>query len=151
MSRAKKRTQSVKGSHQVQRTAKASRQAQDEHEVAELVADLSCGFSAASEFAAECRLRRDNASIERELVLAAEQLWRRAAREGHPLTAAISELRAELERHSAVLFTLQERLAAHMAVAPHDHISPDPDDVHRVRLAVLGPDRATHPTAQPPA
>ncbi len=78
--------------------------------------------------------------------MAAEALWRRAARADHPLTAALVELRAELEWQHEVMRAFEKRFDALMGQAHHDHIKPEPEDVQRICAALLGP---SHVTKQP--
>jgi len=115
--------------------------AEREHAVTEMVGDLSCGYAAADELAATCGYRCSAADVDGELVDAAELLWRRAAGDTHPLTAALGDLRAELQRHSDAMLAFQDRFDALMHVRPHDHITADPADLRRIRLAVLGPEQ----------
>lgn len=144
MSRRKKRTKAAQRLRRAQAAALAET-AQRERDVAEMLGDLSCGYAAADELAATCGYRHAAASVDLELVVAAELLWRRAAREGHPLTTALGDLRAELERHRDALLALQDRFDALLADAPHDHVTPDPEDILRVRSAVLGPEALDAP------
>jgi hypothetical protein len=149
MSRAKKRAKAAKRLHLAQAAALAE-QTQRERDVADMIGDLSCGYAAADELAATCAYRHGAASVDLELVVAAELLWRRAAHPAHPLTATLADLRVELERHRDAIIALQHRFDALMTAAPHDHITPDPDDILRVRSAVLGPealDDLPRPTA----
>jgi hypothetical protein len=144
MSRGKKRTKAEKR-HRRARTRSAAPvedQASREHEVAEMAGDLSCGFAAADELAATCGYRCSAAEVDNDLVVAAQLLWARAAGEVHPLTAALRDLRAELERHRDVMLAFQDRFDALMHQPPHDHVQPEADDLHRIRLALLGPDKA---------
>lgn len=141
MSRGKKRT----------KAEQRLRREQREREVADKVGDLSCGYAAADAFAAMCGLAHEDAGFNLEMVMAAEALWRRAARPDHALTATLVELRGAIERHRGAMLAFEQRFDALMTETPHDHVKPDPDDVQRVRAALLGPDRATAKPAPPPS
>jgi len=129
MSRGKKST----------KAEQSHRRDKRERAIADKIADLSCGYAAADSFAAMCGLAQEEAGFNVDMVMAAEALWRRAARADHPLTAALVELRAELERQREVMRAFEQRFDAQMRKAPHDHIKPEPDDVQRIRAALLGP------------
>lgn len=131
MSRGKKRT----------KAEQRYRREQCEREVAAKVGDLSCGYAAADSFAAMCGLAQEDAGFNLDMVRAAEALWRRAAREDHTFTSAIVELRVELERQREVMLAFEKRFDALMAETPHDHLKPEPEDVARIRAALLGPGR----------
>ncbi len=141
MARGKKRT----------RAEQRLRREQREREVAEKIGDLSCGYAAADAFAAMCGLSQEEAGFNLEMVMAAEALWRRAARPDHALTTSLVELRSALERHRGAMLAFEQRFDALMAEAPHDHVQPEHDDVERIRAALLGPSRVTPPLSSMPA
>jgi hypothetical protein len=115
------------------------RREQRERTIADKVDDLSCGCGAADAFAAMCGLAHEEAGFNLDMVLAAEALWRRGAGSEHALTTALGDLRAELERQRALMRGLEERFDSLIAMAPSNHLQPLPDDVERIRDALLGP------------
>ena len=147
MSRAKKPTKAKKRRQPAQDDQHAQRQrASDER-----IANLSCGYAAADDFAGMCGVRAEEAGWDCDAADAAERLWRRAARQGHPLTAACADLHAELDRHRAAMLDLERRFDALMEAVPHDHVQPDAEDTRRIRAAILGTTDPTPPEVQPPA
>lgn len=78
--------------------------------------DLPCGFAAADELAATCGYRCS----------AAQLPWARAAGEVCPLTAALRDLRAELERHRDVVLAFQARFDAMLPQPPESALDGKP-------------------------
>lgn len=109
--------------------------------VADRIGDLSCGFAAADVFAGMCGLAQEEAGYNVDMVVAAEALWRRATSDNHALTLALVELRAELARHHEVMRAFEKRFDALMGNGAHDHIKPEPEDIQRIRAAMLGPEQ----------
>lgn len=138
MSRGKKLTKAEKR-RRAHGRGRDDQQAQRERKTADKVGDLTCGYAAADEFGCICSVREEDAGFDVKVIDAVEQLWRRAAREDHAFTAALGDLRAELERHRAALRDLEHRFDELMVEAPHDHLEPADDEVERLRDAILGP------------
>lgn len=143
MSRGKKLTRAQKRVRRTRGKAQQDQLAQRELKAADKVGDLTCGYAAADEFGCICSQREEDAGFDVDVVDAVEQLWRRAAREGHAFTTALGDLHAELERHRAALRDLERRFDELRADAPHDHVEPADDEVERLRTAILGPGPAS--------
>lgn len=143
MSRGKKLTRAQKRVRRARGEARQDQQAQRERKTADKVGDLTCGYAAADEFGSICSQREEDAGFDVDVVNAVEQLWRRAAREGHAFTAALGDLRAELERHRAVLRDLERRFDELRTDTPHDHVEAADHDLERLRAAILGPGPAS--------
>lgn len=143
MSRGKKLTRAQKRVRRARGEARQDQLTQRERKTADKVGDLTCGYAAADEFGCICSQREEDAGFDVDVVNAVEQLWRRTAREGHAFTAALGDLRAEIERHRAALRDLERRFDELMADTPHDHVEPADHDVERLRAAILGPGPAS--------
>jgi len=140
------------------RIRRARLKAQDQKEqelrrVAAKVQTLTCDHAAADEISILCGSAYEHAGYDVDTVVAAGHLWRRAAPE-HLLTAALTELQLELERHREVMISFVARFDAMLLdAAPHAHdhrhLEPNADDLQRIRFAVLGDDDPEPPPSQP--
>jgi len=127
-------------------------QAEEARRVAAKVETLTCAHAAADELSILCGSAHEHAGYDVDTVVAAEQLWRRAAPE-HAMTPALAELKLELERHRAAMVAFVERFDAMLVDAtPHDHnhlhLEPNADDIQRIRFSVLGDDDPDGPRSR---